>query len=59
MSFNTTYVEKRTAKNRFFNQIHILIDWKSISNIINKHYTVGISATGTPSTDGLSFSKCF
>ena len=53
MSFSTTYVEKRAVKNRFFNQINIIINRKSIYNIINKHYTVGTSATGTPSTDGL------
>jgi len=57
MSVSTTYVEKRTAKNRFFNQINIIINWKTVSNIINKHYTVGTSATGTPSTDGLLLFK--
>jgi IS5 family transposase len=57
MSFSTSYVEKRTAKTRFFNQINIIINWNSISNIINKHYTVGLSATGTPSTDGLLLFK--
>ena len=30
MNFSTTYVEKRTAKNSFFNQINIVINCKSV-----------------------------
>jgi IS5 family transposase len=44
-------------KTGFFNQINIVINWNSVSNMINEHYTVGLSATGTPSTDGLLLFK--
>lgn len=49
----------RKIKSVFFNQMDILIDWRLISNIINKHYTKGKSAVGTPSYDGiLLFRMC-
>lgn len=57
MSFSTYDVERRTSKNTFFNQMNIIINWKSISNIINIGYKVGISATGKPSYDGLLLFK--
>jgi len=47
----------RKIKNVFFNQVNTLIDWRPISNIINKHYSKGISATGTPAYDGLLLFK--
>jgi len=50
-------VRSRKIKTVFFNQINTLINWKSISVIIDKHYTKGKSATGTPSYDGLLLFK--
>jgi len=47
----------RKVKAQFFNQMDTLIDWRLISNIINKHYTKGNSAVGTPSYDGLLLFK--
>jgi len=26
-------------KNVFFNQVNLLVDWKPLSNLINKHYS--------------------
>lgn len=57
MSFSAYDVERRTAKNTFFKQIDIIINWESISRIINTDYKVGISATGKPSYDGLLLFK--
>lgn len=57
MSFSIYDVERRTAKNTFFKQMNIIINWKSISSIINAGYKVGISATGKPSYDGLLLFK--
>lgn len=50
-------VRVRKIKSVFFNQINTLVDWRLISNIINKHYTKGNSAVGTPSYDGLLLFK--
>lgn len=47
----------RKIKSVFFTQIDTLVDWRLISNIINKHYTKGQSVTGTPSYDGLLLFK--
>lgn len=47
----------RKIKSVFFNQIDALIDWRPISNVINKHYTRGSSAVGKPSYDGLLLFK--
>lgn len=47
----------RKIKSVFFNQVDTLLDWRAISNIINKHYTKGNSAVGTPSYDGLLLFK--
>src|SRR5690606_3497801 len=47
----------RKIKSVFFNQMDSLIDWRPISNIINKHYTKGSSAVGKPSYDGLLLFK--
>lgn len=44
-------------KKSFFEQLNNLLDWRSISKIINKHYTKGKSAVGTPSYDGLLLFK--
>ena len=47
----------RKIKNVFLSQIDVLIDWRKISNIINKYYTKGNSAVGNPSYDGLLLFK--
>jgi len=49
----------RKIKTTFFSQINELLDWKSISLIIDKDYQRGKSATGKPSYDGvLLFKMC-
>jgi IS5 family transposase len=47
----------RKVKKTFFTQINTLIDWETISKIINKDYSKGKSATGKPSYDGLLLFK--
>lgn len=47
----------RKIKQTFFNQINTLLNWDSISAIIDVHYKKGKSATGTPSYDGLLLFK--
>lgn len=47
----------KKIKSTFFNQMNILIDWRLVSNIINKHYPKGNSAVGNPSYDGLLLFK--
>ncbi|MDO9036937.1 MAG: IS5 family transposase [Lutibacter sp.] len=50
-------LRSRKIKTVFFNQINTLLDWEKISRIIDKHYTKGKSATGSPSYDGLLLFK--
>ena len=50
-------VRSRKIKKTFFNQINTLLNWDSISSLIDKHYIKGKSATGAPSYDGLLLSK--
>jgi len=47
----------RKIKATFFKQINTIIDWKEISLLINKDYSRGKSATGTPSYDGVLLFK--
>lgn len=47
----------RKIKSTFFNQMDALIDWRMLTNIINKYYTKGNSAVGNPSYDGLLLFK--
>ena len=47
----------RKIKATFFSQINTLIDWKSISKIIDTDYSKGKSAVGNPSYDGLLLFK--
>lgn len=56
-SFADLAVASRKIKSQFFAQINLIIDWRPISNIINKHYSRGLSATGQPSYDGLLLFK--
>lgn len=57
LGFVDYMVQRRKIKQEFFNQINQLIDWRPISNIINKHYQKGDSAVGRPSYDGLILFK--
>jgi IS5 family transposase len=50
-------VQKRKIKQEFFNQINLLIDWRPVSNIINKQYQKGESAVGRPCYEGLVLFK--
>lgn len=50
-------LRSRKIKNVFFKQMNTLIDWRPISNIINKHYEKGESAVGSPSYPGLLLFK--
>ena len=50
-------VRSRKIKKTFFDQINTLLDWDSISSLIDKHYIKGKSATGAPSYDGLLLFK--
>jgi IS5 family transposase len=57
LGFADYMVQRRKIKQEFFNQINILIDWRPISNIINKHYQKGDSAVGRPSYEGIVLFK--
>jgi transposase, IS5 family len=49
----------RRIKKTFFTQIKTLIDWTEISQLIDKDYSRGKSATGKPSYDEvLLFKMC-
>lgn len=52
-SFADYLVQKRKIKQEFFNQINLLVDWRLVSNIINKHD----QNAGRPSYDGLVLFK--
>jgi len=51
-------VRARKVRKTFFTQINALIDWDSISSVINKDYLKGKNAKGNPSYDGLLLLKC-
>lgn len=57
LGFADYMVERRKIKQVFFNQVNLIVDWRLISNIINKHYQKGESAVGRPSYDGLVLFK--
>jgi len=57
LGFADFMVEKRKIKQEFFNQVNLMVDWRLVSNIINKHYQKGNSAIGRPSYDGLVLFK--
>lgn len=56
-SFADLAVAKRKIKTQFFSQINKLIDWRLISNVINKNYSKGISPSGQPAYEGLLLFK--
>lgn len=57
LGFADYMVQKRKIKQEFFNQINLLIDWRPVSNIINKYYQKGESAVGRPSYEGIVLFK--
>ena len=57
IGFADLSVERRKIKSQFFNQINIIVNWRPISNLINKHYSRGVSAVGTPAYPGLLLFK--
>jgi len=57
VGFADLAAERRKVKREFFEQINKVIDWRPISNIINKHYTKGQSAVGCLAYDGLLLFK--
>jgi IS5 family transposase len=50
-------LRSRKIKKVFFTQMNDLLDWNTISNVIDQHYTKGKSAVGNPSYDGLLLFK--
>jgi IS5 family transposase len=56
-SFADLAVANRKIKSQFFAQINLIVDRRLISNLINKHYSRGMSASGQPSYDGLLLFK--
>ncbi len=57
LGFADFMVEKRKIKQEFFNQVNLMVDWRLVINIINKHYQKVNSATRRPSYDGLVLFK--
>lgn len=57
VGFADLALSRRKIKEDFFHQINLLVDWRLISNIINKHYQKGVSVTGRPSYEGLLLFK--
>lgn len=50
-------LRSRKIKKVFFTQMNQLLDWKSISDVIDQYYSKGKSAVGNPSYDGLLLFK--
>lgn len=50
-------LRSRKIKSIFFHQMNHLLDWEAIKKAIDKYYTKGKSATGTPAYDGLLLFK--
>lgn len=50
-------LRSRKIKKVFFTQINNLLDWDSISDVIEQHYCKGKSVVGHPSYDGLLLFK--
>jgi len=57
IGFADLAAERRKVKSQFFDQINLIVDWRPISNIINKHYQRGESAVGCPAYPGLMLFK--
>ena len=57
MSFSDFYVNHRTRKSNFLNQIDHLIDWKAIEADIRQHYAPASDITGRSAYPGLLLFK--
>jgi len=57
IGFADLAAERRKVKTEFFDQVNTLIDWRLISNIINKYYQKGESVSGRPAYEGLLLLK--
>ena len=51
-------LRSRKIKTTFFNQMNTLLDWNTISGLIDKHYIKGKSATEPPVTMDCHCSRC-
>lgn len=56
-TFAEMAISRRKLKNEFFNQIEAIVDFRVVSNLINKHYTKSYNAAGAPSYPGLLLFK--
>ncbi len=50
-------LRSRKIKSIFFDQVKQLVDWRPLSNLINKHYSRGKKANGQPAYEGLLLFK--
>lgn len=57
MSFVSSYVERRTKKNKFFHQIDRIIDWKPIERELDKIYKRGTDVVGRKAYPGIVLFK--
>ena len=57
MSFSDFYVNRRTRKGNFLNQIDQLIDWTTIEQTIRQYYAPASDVTGRPAYSGLRLFK--
>jgi len=57
MSFSDFYVNHRTRKGSFLNQIEQLIDWTAIDQTIRQYYAPASDVTGRPAYPGLLLFK--
>lgn len=55
--FDLAKAGRNSKTRRFLEQINCIIDWRKISNIINKHYSKGESVVGKPATPGIMLFK--
>ena len=56
-SFSSLAIERRKIKNRFFNQMNLLLDWETLDKELKKHYSKGVSVAGRPSYSALLLFK--
>ncbi|MEI6732297.1 MAG: IS5 family transposase [archaeon] len=57
VGFADLAVVGRKIKEDFFNQINLIIDWKTIERIVVRYYKKGESAVGRPSYEGIVLFK--
>ena len=57
MQFSTYYVNKRTSKAKFYQQMDELIDWQGINKIVSRYYTKGKNERGQKAYSGLLLFK--